>query len=115
MSPNNTDYWIFSAKLSEKYECYKQIPYLLRSNHLTSVYILPEYYSIQVSENTIVEDQLPESCAENRLRIRNLPNVFSSQTEKFYFAHKRSFSPENFVRDNYESNLVVWVSSVDDP
>ena len=47
------------------------------SNQSTPVYILPEYYSSQVSENTIIEDQFPESCAENRHQIRNLPNVFS--------------------------------------
>ena len=61
-------------------------------HHLTSVYILPEYYSIQVSEITIVKVQLPESCAENRIEICNLPNIlcgdtltkFSSKIEKTF-------------------------------
>ena len=79
MNPNNTDYWIL---IYYPLSCLRNTNatnrfLTFRSNHLTSVYILPEYYSIQVSEKTIVEDQLPESCAENRLQIRNLPNVFS--------------------------------------
>ena len=48
-SPNNTDYLIFSACLRNTNVTNRFLTF--RSNHSTSVYILPEYYSIQVSEN----------------------------------------------------------------
>ena len=57
---NNADYNFYIFRLFEKHESYNQI----RSNHFTSVYILSEHRSSEVSDNTIVKDQLPQSCTK---------------------------------------------------
>ena len=49
MNPYNPDYSIFSACLRNTNATDRFLTF--RSNHWTSVYIFPEYYSIQVSEN----------------------------------------------------------------
>ena len=68
MSPNNADYNFYIFRL------------LRNTNATNSLYLPFVQVSVvycQVSENTIVKDQLPESSAENRFQIRKPPNVFS--------------------------------------
>ena len=116
MNPNNTDYSIFSACLRNTNATNTFLTF--RSNHSTSVYILPEYYSIQVSENTSSKTKLPELC-QNRLQIRNLPNVFSgdilTKFTQIFFQKRENFFCSFYYQSNDSAQRLEMPQNCDKP
>ena len=87
-------------------------------------------FSIEKTEDDLKRLLDMKESKNTKKATKSAVNIFrsycierlSSQTEKFYFAHKRSFSPENFAQKCRKllqiiMSLIRWsgFSLVDDP